>query len=140
MVLIFSIFFQIIQAKNSVKAENPLLKIELEETGRVRFQSCKKRDSMSSEMEAGMEGLAPGKGSSQEDRENQEKREKEKKLEDLARNLFRNCPEAREIILDRLDLDSALTCRLVCNEWRVAINRYRKLWAKINKVFSIAVN
>ena len=95
---------------------------------------------MSSEMEAGMEGLAPGEGSGQGDRENQEKREKEKKLEDLARNLFRNCPEAREIILDRLDLDSALTCRLVCNEWRVTINRYRKLWAKINKVFSLAVN
>ena len=92
---------------------------------------------MSSEMEAGMEGLAPVKGSSQEDRENQEKREKEKKLEDLARNLFRNCPEAREIILDRLDLDSALTCRLVCKEWRVTINRYRKLWAKINQVFSL---
>ena len=96
---------------------------------------------MSSEMKARMEGLTRGKGSSQEDRENQEKREKEEELEDLARNLFRNCPEAREIILDRLDLDSALTCRLVCNEWRVTINRYRKLWAKINKVlFSIAVN
>ena len=95
---------------------------------------------MSSEMVARMEGLAPGEGSSQEDRENQEKREKEKKLEDLVRNLFRNCPEAREIILDRLDLESALNCRLVCNEWRVAINCYRKLWAQINKVFSIAVN
>ena len=90
---------------------------------------------MSSEMKARMEGLTRGKGSSQEDRENQEIN-----LEYFARNLFSNCPEAREIILDRLDLDSALTCRLVCNEWRVAINRYRKLWAKINKVFSIAVN
>ena len=121
-------------------AENPPLKIELEETGRVRFQSYKKRDSMSSEMEAGMEGLAPGEGSGQGDRENQEKREKEKKLEDSARNLFRNCPEAREIILDRVDLETALACRLVCKEWRVTVNCYRKLWAKINKVFSIAVN
>ena len=84
-----------------------------------------------------MEGLAPGKGSSQEDRQNQEKREKEKKLEDLARNLFENCPEAREIILDRVDLETALACRLVCKEWRETVNGYRKLWAKINKVFSI---
>ena len=81
---------------------------------------------MSSEMEAKkpkMEGLSCGEGSSQEDWE----------------NLFRKCSEAREIILDSLDLKSALACRQVCKEWRETVNRYRKFWAKINKVFSIAV-
>ena len=55
-------------------------------------------------------------------------------------NLFRKCPEAREIILDGIDLESALTCRLVCKDWRVVVNYYRKLWTKINKVCSIAIN
>ena len=141
MVLISFYLFPDYSSKEfSQGAENPLLKIELEETGRVRFQSCKKRDSMSSEMVARMEGLAPGEGSSQEDRENQEKREKENKLEGFARNLFRNCPEAREIILDSLDLETALACRLVCQEWRETVNYYKKLWVKIKEVFSIAVN
>ena len=73
------------------------------------FQSLKKHlTDMSSEMKARMEGLTRGKGSSQEDRENQEIN-----LEYFARNLFSNCPEAREIILDRLDLETELTCRLV---------------------------
>ena len=79
---------------------------------------------MSSEMEAKMESLSLGEGSSQEDWE----------------NLFRKCPEAREIILGRIDLESALACRLVCKEWRVTVNYYKKLWAKINEVFSIAFN
>ena len=79
---------------------------------------------ISSEMEAGREGLSLDKGSSHEEWE----------------NLFRKVPEARAIILDSLDLESALTCRLVCKEWRVTINGYRKLWAKINQVFSLAVN
>ena len=74
---------------------------------------------ISSEMEAGREGLSLDKGSSHEEWE----------------NLFRKVPEARAIILDSLDLESALTCRLVCKEWRVTINGYRKLWAKINQVF-----
>ena len=81
-------------------------------------------DDMSSEIVAGMEGLSLGEGSSQEDWE----------------NLFRKCPEAREIILDSIGLESALACRLVCKEWRVTVNYYKKLWAKINEVFSIAVN
>ena len=79
---------------------------------------------MSSELEAGKDGLSLAEGSSQEDWQ----------------NLFRKCPEAREIILDRVDLETALACRLVCKEWRETVNGYRKLWAKINKVFSIAVN
>jgi len=67
-------------------------------------------------MEAKMESLSVS--SSQEDWE----------------SLFRKCPEAREIILGRIDLESALACRLVCKEWRVAVNYYKKLWAKINEV------
>ena len=77
---------------------------------------------MSSEMEAGMEGLSLGEGSSHEDWE----------------NLFRKVPEAHAIILDSLDLESALACRLVCKEWRVTVNYFKKLWAKINEVCSIA--
>ena len=46
--------------------------------------------------------------------------------------------EAREIILGRIELESALTCRLVCKEWRETVNRYKKLWGKVNEVFSIA--
>ena len=42
---------------------------------------------MASEMEAGMEGLSLGEGSSQED----------------WKNLFNKCTEAREIILDNID-------------------------------------
>ena len=78
---------------------------------------------MSSEMEAGMEGLSLGEGSGHEDWE----------------NLFRKVPEARAILLDSLDLESALTCRLVCPEWRESVSGYRKLRAKINEVFSLAV-
>ena len=79
---------------------------------------------MSSEMEAKMEILSVREGSSQEDWE----------------NLFRKCPEARAIILDSVDLESALACRLVCKEWRVTVNYYKNLWAKINEVCSIAAN
>ena len=76
---------------------------------------------MSSEMEAAM---SLKEGSSQEDWE----------------NLFTNCSDARAIVLDSLDLESALACRLVCKEWRVTVNGYKKLRARINEVFSIAVN
>ena len=78
---------------------------------------------MSSEMEAGMEGLSLGEGSRHEDWE----------------NLFRKVSEAQAILLDSLDLESALTCRLVCQEWRETVSGYRKLRAKINEVFSLAV-
>ena len=78
---------------------------------------------MSSEMEGGMQGLSLGKGSN------------EKPWEDL----FTKCSDAREIILDSLDLKSALACRLVCTEWNETVDYYKKLWAKICKVFSIAV-
>ena len=78
---------------------------------------------MASEMEAGMEGLSLGEGSSQED----------------WKNLFKKCPDAREIILDSVGLESALACRLVCKEWRVTVNYYRRLWAKINKVCSMPI-
>ena len=77
---------------------------------------------MSSEMETKVEDASCGEGSSQEDWE----------------NLFRICPEAREIILGSVDLESALACRLVCKEWRVTVNYYKKLWAKIKEVCSIA--
>ena len=53
-------------------------------------------------------------------------------------HLFTKCSDAREIILDSLDLETALACRLVCKEWRETVNHYTKLWAKISKVFSIA--
>ena len=79
---------------------------------------------MSPKLEAKMKSLSLGQGSSQEDWE----------------NLFRKCPEAREIILDSLDLESALACRLVCKEWRVTVNYFKKLWAKINEVCSIIAN
>ena len=78
---------------------------------------------MGSEIKAKMEGLTLGEGSSKEDWE----------------HLFTKCPEAREMILDSLDLETALACRLVCKEWRETVNPYKKLWAKINKVFSIAL-
>ena len=79
---------------------------------------------ISSEMEAGKEDPFLGEDSSQKDWE----------------NLFEMCPEAREIILYSLDLESALACRLVCKEWRVTVNCYKKLWAKINAVCPIAVD
>ena len=78
---------------------------------------------ISSETKAGKEGPFLGEDSSQKDWE----------------NLFKVCPEAREIILYSLDLESALACRLVCKEWRKTVNYYRKLWTKINKVCSIAM-
>ena len=78
---------------------------------------------MSPKLEAKMKSLSLGQGSSQEDWE----------------NLFRKVPEARAIILDSIGLESALACRLVCKEWRVTVNYYKKLWAKINKVCSIAL-
>ena len=53
--------------------------------------------------------------------------------------LFTKCSDAREVILDSLDLKSALACRQVSKEWKEMVNCYKKLWAKINKVFSIAV-
>ena len=79
---------------------------------------------MGSEIKAKMEGLTLGEGSSEEGWE----------------GLFTKCPVAREIILDSLDSETVLACRLVCKEWRETVNRCKKLWAKINKVFLIAVN
>ena len=79
---------------------------------------------MSSEMEAKMESLSLGEGSSQEDWE----------------NLFRKCSEAREIILDNVGLESALACRLVCSDWQLTVDFYKKLWAKIYKVSLVAAN
>ena len=55
-------------------------------------------------------------------------------------HLFTKCSDAREIILDSLDLKSALACRQVPKEWKEMVNCYKKLWAKINKVFSVAMN
>ena len=75
---------------------------------------------MSPKLEAKMKSLSLGQGSSQEDWE----------------NLFRKVPEARAIILDSVGLESALACRLVCKDWRATFNKYKKLWAKIKKVFS----
>ena len=135
MVLTIFTSFQIIQAKHSEgtkhSRKNPLLKIELEDNGKVRVPGSVFEESftdMSSEMEAGMEGQTLGevpsqKGSSRKD----------------WRNLFTECHEAREIILGRIDLESALACRLVCTEWNETVDCYKKLWAKICKVFSIAV-
>ena len=74
------------------------------------------------DMSSKMEGLSLGEGSSHEDWE----------------NLFKKVPEARAIILDSVGLESALACRLVCKEWRVTVNYYKKLWAKIKEVCSIA--
>ena len=54
-------------------------------------------------------------------------------------HLFRKCSDARELILDSLDLKSALACRQVCKDWKETVDGYKKLWAKISKVFSIAV-
>ena len=130
MVLTIFTSFQIIQAKHSEgtknSRENPLMKIELEENRKVRVPGSVFEESftdMSSEMEAEMEGLYLGEGSSRKD----------------WRNLFTECHEAREIILGRIDLKSALACRLVCTEWNETVDCYKKLWAKICKVFSIAV-
>ena len=98
----------------------------MKENGKVRTPGSAFEEALtdlSSEMEAGMEGLSLDEGSSRKD----------------WRNLFTECHEAREIILGRIDLESALACRLVCKEWRETVNYYRKLWAKINKVFSIAI-
>ena len=54
------------------------------------------------------------------------------------RNIFTECHEAREIILGHIDLESALACRLVCQDWRETVNCFKKLWTKINEVFSLA--
>ena len=79
---------------------------------------------MSSEMEAGTQGQTLEETSNKKPWE----------------YLFTKCSDAREIILDSLDLESALACRLVCKEWRVTVNCYKKLWPKINQVLSKAVN
>ena len=79
---------------------------------------------MSLEMEAEMEGLTLGEGSSQED----------------WKNLFTKCSDAREIIFDSVGLESALACRLVCSDWRLTVDFYKKLWAKIYKVSLVAAN
>ena len=119
------ISFQIIQAKNSEGANqgrNPLQQIEMEETtGKSGLQLSVFGDAPE-DRSPEMEGLSLGEGSSDEN----------------WRHLFTKCPEAREIILGRIE--SALTCRLVCREWRETVNRYKKLWGKVNEVFSIAVD
>ena len=79
---------------------------------------------LSSEMEAELEGITLGEGSSQED----------------WKNLFTKCSDAREIILDSVGLESALACRLVCSDWRLTVDFYKKLWAKIYKVSLVAAN
>ena len=126
MVLMMSslISFQIIQAKNSEGASKSRQKtLSWKSNWKSQISAFEEAlTDMSSEMEAGMEGLAL-EGSSQEEWE----------------NLFRKCPEAWEIIVHSVDFETALTCRLVCKKWRETVNRYRKLWAKIIKVFSIAV-
>ena len=127
----FFISFQIFQEKSSDSASQDRKtsrknQIEREQKSRgASFQSLKKHlTDMSLEMEARREGLSLDKGSSREKWE----------------NLFRKVPEAHAIILDSLDLESALACRLVCKEWRVMVNCYKKLWEKVNKVLSITVN
>ena len=126
----FFISFQIIQAKNSdspSQDRKSSQKNQLKENRRVGRQLSVLEEALtisySSEMEAGMEGLPLGEGSSQKG----------------WRNLFTECHEAREIILGRIDLESALACRLVCKEWRETVNCFKKLWTKINKVISLAV-
>ena len=84
----------------------------------IRFRTVSVFGEAPSDMPAEMDSLTCEEGSSQED----------------WKNLFNKCTEAREIILDNIDLESALACRLVCKDWRVTVNYYKKLWAKINKV------
>ena len=104
-------------------SENPLLQIKMEETTEKSGRQLSVFGEAPEDMSSEMEGLSLGEGSSHEDWE----------------NLFKKVPEAREIILGRIELESALTCRLVCKEWRETVNCYRKLWRKVNEVFSIAV-
>ena len=105
-------------------AEKPLQQIQMEKTTEKSGRQLSVNGETPEDMSSKMEGLSLGEGSSHEDWE----------------NLFKKVPEAREIILGRLELESALTCRLVCKEWRETVNRYKKLWGKVNEVFSIAVD
>ena len=129
MVLMMSslISFQIIQSENSEGASqgrNPLQQIEMEETTGKSGRQLSVFGDAPEDRSPEMEGLSLGEGSSDE----------------KWRNLFTKCPEAREIILGRIELESALACRLVCREWRETVNRYKKLWGKVKEVFSIAVD
>ena len=35
-----------------------------------------------------------------------------------------------DLILQYLDVESGLSCRLVCKSWRVVVNRNRDLWSR----------
>ena len=41
--------------------------------------------------------------------------------------LFEVCPHLEEKVIDSLDLESALACRLVCQSWRDTISEDKKL-------------
>jgi len=47
--------------------------------------------------------------------------------------LFLKYPTVGDIILQHLDSESALACRLVCKDWRPFINTCRPLWDKIRR-------
>ena len=92
-------------------------------SGRDLVHNCFSQREAPTEMEAGTQGQTLEESSNEKPWE----------------YLFTKCSDAREIILDSLDLETALACRLVCKEWRETVDYYTKLWAKISKVFSIAV-
>ena len=50
--------------------------------------------------------------------------------EDEWEKLFVRYPVVGDVILQDLDTESALACRLVCKAWRPFINTCRPLWAR----------
>ena len=43
-------------------------------------------------------------------------------------------------IMQRLDIESFLKCRLVCQDWRAAVNTYRPKWRVINRASIVAAS
>lgn len=48
-------------------------------------------------------------------------------------DLFIKCPDIGEAILQPLDVESALACRMVCTEWRHLVNNFKPVWRKFYK-------
>ena len=46
-------------------------------------------------------------------------------------HLFSSCPDIGDSILQNLDIESSLACRLVCQDWRQLVNKFKPLWQKL---------
>ena len=47
-------------------------------------------------------------------------------------DLFTKCQDIGDAILQCLDVESSLACRLVCKDWRYVVNNFKPLWSELN--------